>query len=47
MIDRIERVSLVEEAYKRIKKDILSADFSERKKIPSENVVYVKNKKGR
>lgn len=39
MIERIERVSLVEEAYKRIKKDILSADFSEGDKIPSENAL--------
>ena len=39
MIQRIERVSLVDEAYKRIKGIILSEDISEGTKIPSENAL--------
>ena len=36
-MDKIKRYSLVDEAYKRIKEDILKDQFSEGKKIPSEN----------
>ena len=36
-MDKIEKVSLVDEAYKRIKEYLLTGDFSEGQKIPSEN----------
>lgn len=36
-MEKIEKVSLVDQAYLRIKEDILSENFSEGKKIPSEN----------
>lgn len=36
-MDKIKKVSLVDEAYKRIKEYLLSGDFSEGQKIPSEN----------
>ena len=36
-MDKIERHSLVDEAYKRIRDEILNKEFSEGKKIPSEN----------
>ena len=37
MINKIERFSLVDQAYEKIKEDVLSAKFSEGSKIPSEN----------
>lgn len=36
-MDKIEKVSLVDEAYKRIKEYLLAGDFAEGQKIPSEN----------
>lgn len=36
-MDKIEKVSLVDEAYKRIKEYLLTGDFAEGQKIPSEN----------
>lgn len=39
MIEKIERISLVDEAYKRIKQSILSESFYEGNKIPSENAL--------